>query len=244
MTETTDLGSASGRSRAEPSTAPDHQRFRRSDEDIKRDVEAELEWDPEIDPTDIAVTVKDGVLTLTGFVRSYDQKLEAEAAAKRVIGVLGVANDLEVLLPRADERPDPEIARHAIAALRNHLPLASQHIRVSVQDGWIRLEGEVERNADRKRAEKAVSRLKGVRGISNLIQLKPKVKPSEAKNQIEEALRRNVDIDERSIRVDAYNGSVLLEGTVHSWAERQEVERIAWSVSGVTRVEARLVISP
>src|ERR1700726_1839504 len=105
----------------------------RSDADIKRDVEDELQWDPDIDPTDIAVAVKDGVVALTGFARSYAQKFEAEAAAKRVAGVVGVANDLEVRLPSIDERPDPDIARDVVAAIKSQLPVSSQHIKAVVK---------------------------------------------------------------------------------------------------------------
>jgi osmotically-inducible protein OsmY len=114
----------------------------RSDSDIKRDVEDELRWDPDLDSTDIAVTVKSGVVTLVGFTRSYSDKLEAEAAAKRVAGVLGVANDIEVRLPALDQRPDPEIARDAIAAIKNRVPVVAEQIKVLVRNGWITLEGE------------------------------------------------------------------------------------------------------
>src|SRR3984893_3877034 len=132
----------------------------RSDTDIKRDVEDELRWDPDIDATDIAVTVKSAVVTLAGFTRSYSDKLEAEAAAKRVAGVLGVANDIEVRWPSLDQRPDPEIAREAIAAIKHRLPLVSEQIKVLVRNGWITLEGEVEGGYQRLAAERAVRRIK------------------------------------------------------------------------------------
>ena len=144
----------------------------RSDIDIKRDVEAELRWNPDIDATDIAVAVKNGVVTLTGFVRSYAQKLEAEQTAKRVTGVVAVANDIEVRLPIFNQRPDPEIARDAVAAIQNELPYSSDHIRVVVKDGWVTLEGWVEWNYQRERAEWPVRRLRGVKGLTNLIQLR------------------------------------------------------------------------
>jgi hypothetical protein len=114
----------------------------RSDSEIKRDVEDELRWTPDLDPTDIGVAVKNGVVTLTGFVRSYSQKYEAEKAAKRVAGIVGLANDLEVRLAGIDERPDPDIARDAVAALKNQLPYSWEHIKVVVKEGWITLEGE------------------------------------------------------------------------------------------------------
>src|ERR1700731_1613066 len=113
----------------------------RSDDEIKRDVEDELRWDPDIDPTDIAVAAKNGIVTLTGFVRSYAHKFAAERAAKRVAGVVGVANDLEVRLPTSDERPDPEIAREVVANLKIWLPSSWEHIKAVVKNGWVTLEG-------------------------------------------------------------------------------------------------------
>jgi osmotically-inducible protein OsmY len=127
----------------------------RLDQDIKRDVEDELKWEPTIDATDIGVAVKSGVVTLTGFVPSYTQKIEAERAAKRVDGVKGVANDIEVRLPAIDQRPDPEIARDAVDALKTDLPYSSENIKVTVQSGWITLEGNVEWNYAREVAETA-----------------------------------------------------------------------------------------
>src|SRR5712675_535634 len=127
----------------------------RSDSDIKRDVEDELRWDPDLDGTDIAIAVKSGVVTLAGFTRGYSDKLEAEAAAKRVAGVLGVANDIEVRLPSLDERPDPEIARDAVAAIKSQLPISSEHIKVVVKNGWVTLEGRVEWQYQKNTAESA-----------------------------------------------------------------------------------------
>ena len=149
----------------------------RSDSEIKRDVEEELRWEPNVDPTDIAVAVKNGVVTLTGFVRSYAEKFSAEGAAKRVEGVVGVANDLEVRLPQTDERPDPEIARDVVANLKIWLPSSWEHIKAIVKNGWVTLEGEVEWNYQREYAERAVRWIKGVRGVSNLIRLQPRVAP-------------------------------------------------------------------
>jgi osmotically-inducible protein OsmY len=215
----------------------------RTDSDIKRDVEAELKWDPDFDATDIAVNVKSGVVALTGFVRSYTQRYQAERAAKRVAGVLGVANDIEVRLPSGNERPDPEIARDAVAALKTELPYSSENMKVTVKSGWLTLEGSAEWNYQRIRAEEAVRRVKGIKGVSNLIELKPRVAPSEIKRQIEEAFRRNAELDAKNITVEANGGEVILKGTVRSWAERQEAERAAWRAPGIIKVDNRVTIS-
>jgi osmotically-inducible protein OsmY len=216
----------------------------RSDSEIERDVKEELHWDPDLDATDIAISVNKGVVTLAGFVRSYTDKYEAEAAAKRVAGVVGVANDLEVRLPRVDERPDPEIARDAVAAIKSQLPISFEHIKVVVKSGWVTLEGQVEWQYQKSTAESAVRRIKGVKGVSNLIHLKPQAEPSEIKRKIQEAFRRNAEIDANHITVEAKGSEVVLKGTVRSWMEREEAERAAWAAPGVTRVEDRIVVAP
>ena len=141
----------------------------RDDQDIRRDVEAELVWEPDIQSTDIAVKVKDGIVTLTGFVRSYTEKYDAERVAKRVLGVKAVVNDLVVKLASGSERLDREIAEDAIDALKRELPLTSQGIKAIVRDGWITLEGQVQWDFQRRMAESAVRRVPGVKGVINLI---------------------------------------------------------------------------
>jgi osmotically-inducible protein OsmY len=216
----------------------------RPDSEIERDVREELQWDPDLDATDIAVSVKDGVVTLVGFVKSFTDKYEAEAAAKRVGGVVGIANDIEVRLPSVDERPDPEIARDAVAAIKSQLPISSEHIKVVVKNGWVSLEGQVEWQYQKNTAESAVRRIKGVKGLSNLISLKPRAEPSEIKKRIMDALKRNAELDANRIVVETNGSEVVLKGTVRSWIEREEAERVAWSAPGITKVEDRIVVAP
>jgi osmotically-inducible protein OsmY len=214
----------------------------KTDEEIRRDVEAELRWDPDLDATDIAVAVKNGVVTLTGFVKSYTHKYEAEMDAKRVAGVSGVANEIQVRLPDVDRRPDPEIARDAVAALKNELPYSWEKIKVIVSSGWITLEGDVDWNYQRETAEKAVRHVKGALGVINSLVVKPAVQPGEVRKQIEEAFRRSAVVDASRVRVETVGSEVVLSGTVHSWAEREEAERAAWAAPGVTKVDNRITV--
>ena len=216
----------------------------RSDSEIERDVKEELQWDPDLDATDIAVSAKKGVVTLTGFVRSYTDKYEAEAAAKRVAGVAGVANDIEVRMPSVDERPDPEIARDAVAAIKSQLPISSEHIKVVVKNGWVTLEGQVEWQYQRSTAETADRWRCPTRGPTRRFQNTPRAAPAEIKKKIQEAFKRNAEVDANRIMVETNGGEVILKGTVRSWIEREEAERVAWSAPGVTKVEDHIIVSP
>jgi osmotically-inducible protein OsmY len=215
-----------------------------SDTEIKKSVEAELQWDPSIKATDIALSVKSGVVTLAGFVPNYTQKFQAEADVKRVTGVVGVANDIEVRIPSVDKKPDPEIARDAVMALKIQVPTIAENIKVIVRDGWITLEGTLEWQYQRERSESVVRRLQGVSGVINSIKVKPKASPIEIKHKIEEAFKRSAEIDAASIIVEANEGEVVLKGSVHTWFERQEAERAAWSAPGVKKVDDRISIRP
>jgi osmotically-inducible protein OsmY len=214
----------------------------KSDTELERDVKEELRWNPDLDVTDIAVSAHKGAVTLTGFVRSYADKYEAESATKRVAGVIAVANDIEVRIPTIHHRPDPDIARDAAAAIKSYLPISYE--RIKAKDGWVTLEGEVEWQYQQQAAETAVRALQGVKGITNLIKIRPRAQPQDIKRKIQEAFRRNAEVGANQIIIEANGSEVVLKGKVRSWAEREEAERVAWRAPGVTKVEDHIVVSP
>jgi osmotically-inducible protein OsmY len=215
----------------------------RTDEEIREDVLAELRWDARVQPSEIGVIVDNGIVTLTGWVDSYTKRWAAEEAAHRVRGVLAVVNDIEVRLPSSAARPDPEIAAAVIRALESDGFVPIDKLEVTVSKGWVTLRGEVEWQYQRQDAERVVRRLAGVRGVSNQIAVVPRVAPAELKQKIERALVRSAQLDAQRIAVEVQGSKVILRGTVRSWAERAEAERVAWSAPGVASVENWITVS-
>jgi len=216
----------------------------KSNTQLQQDVLQELEYEPSVDAAHIGVTAKDGIVGLTGNVKSYAEKYAAVHAAERVAGVKAVTDEMKVDLPALHVRNDEDIARAVLNALQWDVWVPNDRIKVKVDSGWITLEGEVDYKYQQTAAENAVRNLTGVKGVSNLITIKlPAVVPSEVKAKIDSALRRAAEVDAAHVKVNVVNDKVILHGRVSSWAERQEAERAAWSAPGVKVVEDDLVIA-
>lgn len=204
-----------------------------NDEELRTAVLREIEWRPDIRSQDINVKVSGPVVTLTGFVHTFAEKASAERAAKSVRGVISIANDIEV---RPSTRTDPEIARDVQHVLKSHVMVSEAKITTTVHDGFVTLEGSVEWNYQKASAVDAAVSVRGVRGVINLITVKPRLSPTAVKEAIEAALRRSAEVDAQGIQVFAHDNTVELAGTVHSFSEREGAERAAWAAPGIQSV--------
>lgn len=212
---------------------------------LQHRVQDELEWEPSLDASRIGVAARAaGIVTLTGAVATYAEKVAAERATKRVAGVRAIANDIEVQPVGAAQRSDTAIAQAVLQALEADTLVPHERLTVRVEDGWVTLEGELPLQFQRACAEAAVRRLQGVRGITNQIrlQVRPALEPKKVKSRIRAAFHRSAEIDARNIEVDAADGAVILRGKVRTWSEREEAERAAWGAPGVQVVKDELIV--
>ncbi|HEV7387602.1 MAG TPA: BON domain-containing protein [Gemmatimonadaceae bacterium] len=216
----------------------------RTDTEIQRDIEDELRWDPSLANDDIAVSVRDGVVTLAGYVKSYLDKWHAESAASKVRGVRAIANDLTVKLLSSSERPDPDIARAALDALKWNIAVPHDRIKIKVDKGWVTLEGNVDWNFEREAAERSVRSLTGVKGVTNLIAVRTQPAPKDVKEKIKQALERGAEFDAERITIEVSGNKAILKGTVRSYAEKRDAERAALNAPGITEVENKLTVDP
>lgn len=212
------------------------------DKTLRQNIIDELEFEPSIDAADIGVAVENGVVTLTGHVATYLEKVTAEDVVKRVRGVRAIAEEIEVRPAGANITADDEIARRALNVIKWNTTIPEDHVQVKVQKGWVTLSGSVEWQYQKNAAASTVRNLSGVTGVSNLIQIKPKLSTFDIKKRIEDALKRDAELEAQGIRVDVHDGKVTLEGHVRAWAERQAAERAAWSAPGVKAVEDRITL--
>jgi osmotically-inducible protein OsmY len=216
--------------------------MQRSDTDIHKDIVAEFHWEPSLRDDDIAVAVRDGVVTLAGFADSYADKWKAEHIASKIRGVKAIANDIEIKLPSASQRADPDIARAVVNALQWNISVPADRIKTKVEKGWVTLEGEADYNYQKEAAERAIRYLTGVKGITNLITVKQRATPADLKERIKEALQRSAQFDAERITVEVQGNKAILRGTVRSYAEMKEAERAALKAPGITEVENRLTV--
>ncbi len=213
------------------------------DRDLRQMVIDELDFDPSIDSSNIGVAVTGGVVTLTGHVGSYAEKMATEKAVKRIKGVQAVAQEIEIRYPEDKKLADDQIAKRALDILAWNVQLPAGTLQVTVSGGWVKLSGEVDWYYQKLLAEASVRKLSGVTGISNMIRIVGGAQSADVKQRIEYALKRSAELEARSIHVDVANGKVTLNGTVRAWNERQLAERAAWAIPGVHEVEDNLRVS-
>lgn len=214
----------------------------RTDEQVQQDVMDELKWEPLLNAAQIGVAAKNGVVTLSGIVDTYGKKLIAERAAKRVAGVKAVAEDIQVGVSSIYKRTDAEIAAAILDALKWNTAVQDEKIRIKVENGDVKLEGECDWEFQRSSARTAIENLAGVRSVMNLIAVVPKVKAEDVEKKIAAALQRHASLDANKISVQAQGGNVTLNGTVRSFTEKQDVENAAWLAPGVINVKSNLEV--
>jgi osmotically-inducible protein OsmY len=214
-----------------------------SDSSLRQDIIDELDFEPSIDAADIGVAVEDGVATLTGHVPTYAQKITVEDVVRRVKGVKGIAQQIEVRPFGTNRTADDEIAKRALSTISWNTAIPDDAVQVKVQEGWVTLTGKVEWQYQKTAAADAVRDLAGVVGVTNRIEIASRASAFDVKKRIEDALKRNAEIEAQAIRVNVLDGGkITLDGKVHAWSERRAAERAAWSAPGVKVVDERITV--
>jgi osmotically-inducible protein OsmY len=214
----------------------------KTNEELQRDVQNAIKWEPLLNAAEIGVTAKDGVVTLSGHVNSYNKKMEAEDAAKKVTGVKALVENIEIKFTGIGTKDDAEIANEVLNALTWHWEFASKNVKVKVENGWVTLDGQLEWNYQKEAAKKSISNLAGVKGIYNNIKVESKTNDEIEKEDIINALERNWSINDEDIKVKVSGNRVTLSGNVDSYYQKDEAGRIAWNAPGVWSVDNELVI--
>ena len=214
----------------------------KSNQELQTDVQNAIKWEPLLHAAEIGVTVKDGLVTLTGTVDNYSKKLQAECAAKNVAGVKAVVEKIEINYGSWGTTTDTDIAKEILSALKWNFEVPNDKVKVKVENGWVTLDGELPWNYQREAAKNAVHKLNGVKGVTNNIKIKPDLEDAIEKEDIESALERNWSINDDDIDVTVVGSKVTLTGTVDSWYQKDEAGRIAWNAPGVEKVINDLVI--
>ena len=214
----------------------------KNNQELQTDVQNAIKWEPLLNAAEIGVTAKDGVVSLTGVVDSYAKKMEAENAAKKVIGVKALVEKIEVKFPNSWSKTDAEIANEVLTGLKNNMSVPNDKVTVKVEDGGVTLEGELAWNYQKEAAKDAVNYLAGVKGVTNNIKIKSETHDAIEKKDVEDAIRRSLSVDDSDINVSVSGTTVTLTGTVDSWYQKEEAGRIAWKTSGIWHVKNELVV--
>ena len=214
----------------------------KTNEELQKDVQNAIKWEPLLNAAEIGVTAKDGVVSLTGVVDSYSKKLEAENAAKNVAGVKAVVEKIEIKFNSSWNKSNADIANEVLNALKSNWVVPKDKVKVKVEDGWITLDGELPWNYQREAAKNSVNYLSGVKGVTNNIKVKSETHDEIEKEKVESALNRNWSLNSKDVKVKVSGTKITLIGTVSSWYQKEEAERIAWSTPGVWSVNNDLFV--
>jgi osmotically-inducible protein OsmY len=214
----------------------------KNNQELQSDVQNAIKWEPLLNAAEIGVTAKDGVVSLTGVVDSYAKKMEAENAAKKVIGVKALVENIEVEFPSSWTKTNTEIANEVLTALKSNWSVPQDKVTVKVEDGWVTLDGELAWNYQKDAAKSAVNYLTGVKGVTNNIKIKSETHDAIEKKDVEEAIGRSWSVDDSDINVSVSGTTVTLMGTVTSWYQKEEAGRIAWNTPGIWHVKNELEV--